>query len=149
LTLNGNGANGILLGQSSMSFFGAPGANRVTITNNRGIGLRTVLGAQILNPQGAALFQIEGNPTGVTFESGAGVLTVGGLTVRGNQTGVLADGSGVVMVISTPPAPSSITGNTVRDFDARFGSRIRLIGVSVGSNVACEASVLREGLVCP
>jgi hypothetical protein len=95
------------------------------------------------------LFQIEGNPTGVAFESDSGALIVGGFTVRNGEAGVLADGSGVVMLISTPEAPASITGNTIRDFDARFGSRIRLIGVSVGPKIACEASVLKEGLACP
>jgi hypothetical protein len=149
LTLNGNGANGILLGQSSMSFFGAPGANKMLISNNGGFGIRAVLGARILSPQGAAIFQIEENPTGIAFESDAGALIVGGLTVRNNEVGALADGSGVVMLISPPEVPSSITGNATRDFDARFGSRIRLIGVSVGPNVACESTVLSQGLACP
>ena len=149
LTLNGNGANGMILGQSSLSFFGAPGAYRITISDNRGIGIRAVLGGRILSPQGAARFQIERNPTGIAFESDSGALIIGGLTVRNNGTGVLADGSGVVMLIAPPDNPASINGNGTRDFDGRFGSRIRLIGVSVGPKVACEASVLREGLACP
>jgi hypothetical protein len=149
LTLNGNGANGILLGQSSLSFFGAPGANRITISNNRGAGIRAVLGARILSPQGAAVFQIEGNPTGIAFESDSGALIIGGLTVRNNGTGALADGSGVVMLVSPPEAPSSIAGSLTQDFDARFGSRIRLIGVSVGPKIACDVTVLSQGLACP
>jgi nitrous oxidase accessory protein NosD len=149
LTLNGNGANGILLGQSSLSFFGAPAANRITISNNRGIGIRTLLGARILSPQAAVVFQIEGNATGIAFESDSGALIVGGLSVLNNGTGALADGSGVVMLISPPGAPSSITGNVTQDFDARFGSRIRLIGVSVGPKVVCEPTVLSQGLACP
>jgi hypothetical protein len=149
LTLNGNGANGILLDQSSLSFFGAPGANRITISNNRDIGIRAVLGARILSPQAAAVFQIEGNATGIAFESDSGALIVGGLTVLNNGTGALADGSGVVILISSAEAPSSIRGSVTRDFDARFGSRIRLIGVSVGPKVFCEATVLTQGLACP
>jgi hypothetical protein len=147
ISASGNKGSGILVGQSSVSLFGDPGANSITASNNAVFGIRVLLGGRILSPQGAARFGIAGNQTGLGFESDASALIAGGLDVRNNQTGVLADGAGVLTFVPVPQVPSSIINNTIRDFDARFGSRIKTSGVSLGV-VACDATVLSQGL-CP
>jgi hypothetical protein len=149
ITANGNGSNGIVIAaQASLNLFGAPGANSVTTMNNAIHGI-WVPGGSIFSPQATARFLIVDNPVGVAFESGGGATITGGLEVRNNGTGVLADGAGVLTLSSAPMLPSSIAGNTSLDVDARFGSRIRLAGVIVGPNVACDATLISEGMACP
>lgn len=91
---------------------------------------------------------IEDNPVGITLESNSGAWLNGGLMIRNNGTGILADGAGVLVLTTIPQAPSSITGNTTRDIDARFGARIRVVNVPIGV-VACDGTVLSQGLACP
>ena len=146
ITANGNSVGIIVAAHASISMFGDPGANSITTMNNSGSGI-LVTGGRILTRGGVRLV-IEGNPTGIRLDSDGSAAIQGGLSIRNNGTGVLADGAGVVTVESTP-VPSAITDNTNLDFDARFGSRIRLVGVSVGPKVACEPTVLRQGLACP
>jgi hypothetical protein len=148
ITANGNRANGILVGtNASLSLFGDPGANAVTAMNNTASGI-LITGGQILSRRGTARFVIEGNQVGITLDTDGNASIQGGLSIRNNVTGVLADGAGVFAVESAP-VPSAITNNTNWDFDARFGSRVRLLGVSVGPKVACDPTVLRQGLACP
>jgi hypothetical protein len=147
ITANGNRADGIIVAaHASISMFGDPGANVITTMNNSGNGI-LVTGGRILT-RGGVRFVIEGNPIGMTLNSDGSAAIQGGLSIRNNGTGVLADGAGTITVENTP-VPSAITGNTNFDFDARFGSRIRLVGVTVGPKVACEPTVLRQGLACP
>jgi hypothetical protein len=148
ITASGNARAGMTLSQSSVQFSGDPAANRLTLTRNGTSGIRALLGTQILSAAGAISMTIEDNPVGITLESNSGAWLNGGLMIRNNGTGIVADGAGVLVLATIPQAPSSITGNTTRDIDARFGSRIRVVNVPIGV-VACDGTVLSQGLACP
>jgi hypothetical protein len=148
VTANGNRGNGMLVGHNaSLSLFEDPGANAITAMNNIGSGI-LVTGGRIFSRRATVRFVIEGNQVGMAVDTDGSVSIQGGLSIRNNGTGVLADGAGIFTVESAP-LPSSITNNTHADFAARFGSRIGLTGVSVGPKVVCDATVLRLGLACP
>ncbi len=152
LTMNGNGESGMLLDGRLFVFgpFGS-GANVITASNNgvNGIWLPTTLGT-IVSPVAAAKFVIEKNPTGLNFESNSDATIIGGLTVRNNGTGVLADGAGALTLVSIPPNPSSITDNTDVDVDLRFGSRVTFGGPPFVGSVQCDGTVLVRGSAgCP
>ena len=79
----------------------------------------------------------------------ASALLIGGLTVEQNQTGLLADGAGTILLVSVPTNPSSITGNATVDVDLRFGTRATFGGVAIGT-IVCDGTVLSRGsTVCP
>jgi hypothetical protein len=103
-----------------------------------------------VSPFPGAAFLLEGNGVGFQLEGGSGAQIVGGpLTIRNNGTGLLADGAGVVTLVSIPPGASTIQSNTGVDVDLRFGTRVTLNGVTVGT-VVCDATVLtRPATVCP
>ena len=153
LTVNGNGESGILLDSSSLSVFGEPfgsAANVITVSNNGVNGIWLPSLASIISPFATAQFVIENNPTGINFESNSGAIIIGGLTVRNNGTGVLADGAGALTLVSIPPNPSSITDNTDVDVDLRFGSRATFGGPPFVGSVACDGTVLIRGSAgCP
>jgi Right handed beta helix region len=149
LTANANGAGGIVLAGGSLEVFGfgAPtGPNIITATNN-GEGI-FVAGGFIVSPFGAGKFIVENNPVGLNFGQAGGAVIVGGLTVRNNKTGVLADGAGPLTFVSIPPNPSIITGNGT-DVDLRFGTRTTIDGVAIGT-ITCDKTVLSRGTtMCP
>jgi hypothetical protein len=72
----------------------------------------------------------------LNFGQAGGAVIVGGLTVRNDKTGVLADAAGPLTFVSIPPNPSIITGNGT-DVDLRFGTRTTIDGVAVGT-ITCE-----------
>ena len=145
LTANANGGTGILLIGGSLEIFGS-GPNIITATNNpAGI---FVAGGIVVSSSGAGQFVVENNNVGLHFGQAGGAVLVGGLTVRNNGTGVLADGAGPLTFISIPPNPSTFTANGT-DVDLRFGTRATFGGVTIGT-VICDKTVLTRGsTLCP
>ena len=148
VTANNNGVGGILLGNSLLSVYAAGGT--VTVANNpTGIQIGSGFIASPFGATRGVTFVIENNDIGLRFLHGSGAIFVGGLTVRNNHTaGLLADGAGTLTLVSTPANPSAITGNGT-DVDLRFGSRVTINGVTIGT-MMCDGTVLSRGTtVCP
>jgi hypothetical protein len=144
ITVEGNAAKGIALGDSVLNVFGHA---VITVARNTfGIVVRP---GTVVSPFASGTFLIENNSVGLDFRMGGGAIFRGGLTVRGNGTGVRTDlGAGVLWFISVRPNPSSITGNGV-DVDLQFGARAIFDQVAVGT-IRCDASVLTQGSTrCP
>ena len=99
-------------------------------------------------PFATAKFVIENNPIGLNFGDESGAVIIGGLSVRNNETGVLADGAGSLTFVSVPPNPSVIENNDT-DVDLLFGSRLTAGGAPLGP-VQCDGTALIRGrAVCP
>jgi hypothetical protein len=149
-TADGNARSGILVsGNSSIGLFGGPGENTITVSNNREHGI-WLNGGKIVSPGGTNIVAT-GNKIGMGVELGGAVYIVGGLNVRNNDIGIDGDGAGVIRVDS-PPAPFppiSIAGNTSVDVDLSFGSRMRVVGGASIGKVACDRTVLTDGVSCP
>ena len=154
LTVSGNGTTGILLPSSTLEvvggrFFGS-GANVITVSNNGENGIWLPDSGGIASPFSTAKFIVESNPTGIRFGQSAVATIIGGLTVRNNGTGVLADGAGGLTLISIPPNPSLITDNIEVDADLRFGSRATFDGPPFVGTVVCDATAAVRGSAgCP
>lgn len=148
ITVNEN-TDGILIGGGQLVFSGSvPASAVITALNNKGNGINLPGFGSIVN-FGAAKFVLRGNAVGLNFGTESSMLTVGGLDVEGNGTGLLADGAGSLTLVSIPPNPSAIQGNTVADTDLRFGTRITVNGAALG-NLKCDATVLSRGTTkCP
>jgi hypothetical protein len=152
LTANGNGGWGIIIFGSQFTILGSDfgsGANVITAANNGADGILVSAGV-IASPFGTGKFVLENNVTaGLNLINGAGANITGGLSVRNNDTGVLADGAGTITLASIPPNPSTITDNSTFDVDLKFGTRTTFDGVTIGT-ITCDATVLSRGsTVCP
>jgi parallel beta helix pectate lyase-like protein len=150
LTAEHNTLDGIFVANGSLSFFGEPSAYTISASNNGGSGITIEIGGAVVSPSGAAKFMIENNQqNGLNVGGGGSALIIGGLTVQNNQTGLLADGAGTLTLVSIPPNPSIITGNSTFDVDLKFGTRATFDGVTIGT-ITCDATVLSRGTtVCP
>jgi Right handed beta helix region len=143
LEANGNGFAGIVLADGRMTAY-VPAS--ISAMNNV-MGLFLVDG-RILTPDGVTKFRLENNTVGMSLNQGSQVFIVGGLTVRGNGTGVLADATGPLTLTSVPANPSTITGNGT-DVRLGFGTRSTIDGVTIGTLV-CDGTVLSRGTrTCP
>lgn len=141
----GIAALGAEIGVVGSEFFGS-GAN-VLASRNNVIGFFVPAGA-ILSPHATAQFIAEGNGVGMVFEDGARALIIGGLRVSGNGSGISADGADTLTLISVPPNPSSVDGNS-SDLNFQFGTRATVDGVQF-STISCDATALVRGsAVCP
>jgi hypothetical protein len=149
ITVNENGTDGILIGGGQLVIEANEPASRViTAMNNKGSGINLPGFASIVN-LGAARFVLSGNAVGLNLGTESSLLTIGGLNVEGNGTGLLADGAGSLTLVSIPPNPSAIQNNTATDTDLRFGTRITVTGAVLG-NLKCDATVLSRGTTkCP
>ncbi len=92
---------------------------------------------------GFGTFLLEDNTIGLFLDVQAAGFFIGGLTVRNNDTGILADGADTLTVVSIQPNPSDLTGNTT-DVDLRFGTRTTFDGVPIDT-LNCDATVLSRG----
>ena len=157
LTATDNGLAGLVIATGSLEVFGGSfepgaGANIITSSNNGADGILLPLRGALVSPFGAAKFVIHGNRVGLNFGNDSNAVVVGGLDVRNNGTGLLADGAGALTLFSSPPNPSSILGNT-RDVELSFGTRATFgppdRGPAIGT-IFCDATVLARGTtVCP
>jgi hypothetical protein len=147
LTAEHNTLDGIFVANGSLSVFGA--STDISASNNDASGITIEIGGTVVS-LGAAKFMIENNQqNGLNVGGGGSALIIGGLTVQNNQTGLLADGAGTLTLVSIPPNPSIITGNSMFDVDLKFGTRATLQDVTIGS-ITCDATVLSRGsTVCP
>jgi hypothetical protein len=155
ITASGNGQQGINL-CNAVTLMTRDSDGTITVRKNP-TGILVIGNAAVVNnPIPVAgfpvrigtKFVIENNTTGVDLNLQSALFLIGGLTVRNNTTGVLADGADTVTVVSTPTNPSSITGNRT-DVDLRFGTRATFNGVPIGS-ITCDDTVLSRGTtVCP
>lgn len=104
-------------------FSGAPGFSTINAHNNTANGVRVQSGSTITLVNQARI-----------------------ISTQNGRTGFLADnGVGATLVNST------ITGNTVRDIQLTFGTRVDLQTLTFGS-YTCDATVLvrgTSGIVCP
>jgi hypothetical protein len=153
ITATGNAGDGIFVASGSLNAFGGAfaGSGTFTITSsgNGASGIALDQAGTVISPFGAAKFILENNVTGFTVTDQSRALIVGGLQVRNNHTGLLADGAGTLTLVSIPPNPSSIVNNSVKDVDLRFGTRATFAGVTVGT-IVCDATVLSRGsTMCP
>jgi hypothetical protein len=148
ITVNEN-TDGILIAGGQLVFTGAvPASAVITALNNKGNGINLPGFGSIVN-LGAAKFVLRGNAVGLNFGTESSMLTVGGLNVEGNGTGLLADGAGSLTLVSTPPNPSAIQNNSATDTDLRFATRMTVAGAVLGS-LKCDATVLSRGTTkCP
>jgi hypothetical protein len=146
LIVDGNGGSGILLADATLSVFGGrffgSGANTIRVSNNMVNGIWLPANGAISSPFATAKFVIENNPTGLNFGGGSGATFIGGLTVRNNKTGVLAEGADLT-VVSIPPNPSTIKGNDA-DLNLSFGTRATFGGVTIGT-MTCDGTVMSRG----
>jgi hypothetical protein len=155
LTANGNGGWGIIIFGSQFTILGSDfgsGANVITAANNGADGILVSAGV-IASPFGTGKFVLENNVTaGLNLINGAGANITGGLSIRNNDTGVLADGAGTITLASIPPNPSTITDNSTFDVDLKFGTRATFDGITIGT-ITCDATVLSRDStgtkVCP
>jgi hypothetical protein len=155
LTAHNNGSDGIFVATGSLSFFGGAFAGTgslatISASNNGGGGIAIGLDGAVVSPFGAANIIIENNQQiGMNVGEGGSALIIGGLTVRNNQTGLLADGAGTLTLVSQQSNPSSIENNDGMDVDLRFGTRVTFGGITIGT-ITCDATVLSRGTtVCP
>jgi hypothetical protein len=152
LTAKGNGASGIVVLTGSLEVYPPQlpnnGAATITSANNGTDGIALFNGF-LVSPFGTARFVVENNKVGMNFGQGSGATIVGGLMVQNNATvGLLADSADSLTLTSIPANPSAILGND-RDVDVRFGTRITVAGVAIGTMV-CDGTVLSRGsTTCP
>jgi Right handed beta helix region len=146
LTAEHNTADGIFVANGSLTVLSPMTINA---SNNGSSGITIEIGGAVASPAGAAKFMIESNPIGLNVGGGGSALIIGGLTVQNNQTGLLADGAGILTLVSVASNPSSIENNTDIDVDLKFGTRVTFGGVTIGT-ITCDATVLSRGTtVCP
>jgi len=153
LTAKSNGASGIVVLTGSLEVYPPQlpdnGTATITSANNGADGIALFNGF-LVSPFGTARFVFENNKVGMNFGQGSGATIVGGLTVQNNATaGLLADSADSLTLVSIPPNPSTILGNAARDMDLRFGTRMTVDGVAIGTMV-CDRTVLSRGsTTCP
>ncbi len=155
LTADGNGTSGIFIADGQLSVFGASffgsAANTISASNNGGDGIELPGNGALVAPHATANIVVKDN-AGVGLNLGLGSMAaiIGGvLDVQGNATGLLADGAGASVLVAIPPGSLTIQDNTDVDVDLRFGSRMTIVGVDVGT-MTCDGTVLTRGFpTCP
>jgi hypothetical protein len=162
LTARHNTAIGIQLGQGLLMVAGEGqpiGSTLIDSSDNGGPGLVAVAGSRVISPFGAARITIENNPVGAILMTDASMEVRGGLKIDNNfGPGLLANGSGVVMLRSVPdpdhpvpsdePSPSSIRNNGGPAVIADFGSRLDIRDVELTGPVICDPTVISASPVC-
>src|SRR5262249_13150114 len=147
ITVNGNGGNGMTIAAGNVLVVGAgpePFHFSISASNNKSAGLFLVAAGYIAAPIGTLKLDVQHNDIGLNLGDAAGAILIGGLNVRNNGTGLLADGAGGITLIASTDNPSSIENNRTTDMDLRFGTRSTINGVAVGS-IRCDGTVLSRG----
>jgi hypothetical protein len=134
------------------SWFHVEGNTTVRAVGNGGNGIWAIGSSGVVtdpSPYGGfATFLLENNAVGLNLDVQGAAFFIGGLTIRNNTTGILASGADTLTVVSIPPNPSSLTGNTT-DVDLSFGTRATFDGVTIDT-FTCDTTVLSRGsTVCP
>ena len=134
--LNGNSGEGIAIAAGSLTVYGGKPLRQRRQHDQRleqwhGRHLASRVGedrGSLRNGEVSLSRTIRSVSTSVT---GSGAAIIGGLSVRNNETGVLADGAGSLTFVSVPPNPSAIENNET-DVDLLFGSRLTAGGAPLG-----------------
>ena len=154
--VNDNGGDGLFIGGGQLvigelHFFGFAGAlfQEIVAQNNKGSGINLAGFASIAN-LGGGKFDLQGNAVGLSLGIESSILSIGGIHVENNGTGILADGGGSVALAPNPQNPSVVQGNRNADVDLRFGTRATVVGVTIGKPLKCDGTVLSSGTTkCP
>jgi hypothetical protein len=160
IVANGNAMDGFFVGKGTVGLtaqpFAGTGELLVQASNNSGTGFNAALDASLVSPFGESRFQFENNNVGMNIAGGSTALVIGGLSVQGNQTGIVADEAASMTLISIPPNPSTVNSNLGNDISLVFGSKATIAGsggaaFDVGSIVCDETVLLRgsTGVTCP
>ncbi len=144
VTSNNRGNAGMFVANSTVTvvgsnFFGA-GNNELTASGNNVGFLLTA--SNLSSPFANARISAEGNGVGLLLADDSSAFVVGGLTLRGNGLGLLADGAGVVNLQHTDALESSIQGNFGADVNLAFGTRARIQQAIPVGVLLCDPSVL-------
>ena len=152
ITANHNQGNGMRLGNGNVLVVGTdfpPGSFSIMASGNNGTGILVAGGGSIVSPFGTLKLEAQNNAVGLNFGSGGSAVLIGGLNVRDDDTGLLADAAATLTLVSIPPNPSAIQSNKTTDVDLRFGTRTTINDVAIGT-LKCDGTVLsRGGKVCP
>jgi Right handed beta helix region len=151
ISASNNQGNGMSIGGSNVLVVGPfpPGSFSILASGNKGTGVFVAGGGSIVSPFGTLKLEAQNNAVGLNFGSGGSAILIGGLNVRNNDTGLLADNATTLTLVSIPPNPSAIQNNKTTDVDLRFGTRSTINGVAIGT-LKCDATVLSRGSkVCP
>lgn len=148
-----NQGPGILLGNGALEIGGVrPGTPTVKSFGNAGPGIVMVAGGKILNAVGWGRIVVTDNPIGIDASTGSVIWANGGLEVSNNVVrGLVAADSSVAL--NPGINPISITGNGpggAGDVVLSFGARSTIAaGVTIGSSLVCDGTVLSQGdVVC-
>ena len=152
ITANNNQGNGMRIGNGNVLVVGTdfpPGSFSIMASGNKGTGIFVAGGGSIVSPFGTLKLEAQNNAVGLNFGSGGSAVLIGGLNVRNNDIGLLADAAATLTLVSIPPNPSAIQNNKTTDVDLRFGTRSTINDVAIGT-LKCDGTVLSRGSkVCP
>src|SRR5262249_34091333 len=126
-----------------------PGSTVVTAMNNKGSGISVQADSSLINIS-AGRFALKGNAIALNVGNESLLLMIVGLDVQTNVTVLLADAAGTLTLLAVPPNPSAVRNNTAADADLRFGTRVTVDGVTFGTPLKCDGTVLSRGSTkCP
>ena len=149
ISVMSNQGPGILLANGALEIGGVvPSTPVVESSGNAGPGIVLTAAGKLLNAAGWGRIVAMNNPVGIDSSAGSVIWANGGLEVTNNfGSGLVASDS----TVSLNPGinPISITGNGPGGSDdviLSFGARSTIgAGVTIGSALACDASVLSQG----
>jgi predicted secreted protein len=121
----------------------------VTVSGNGGNRFEMPYDASLNIPYGSAHVTVENNTIGLNLGAKSSLAVVGGLVVRNNGSGIVADAASHLLLIGIPPNATSVENNATADVDLRFGTRTTVDGATIGK-LKCDGTVLSRGTtVCP
>ena len=149
ISVMSNQGPGILLANGALEIGGVvPSTPVVESSGNTGPGIVLTAAGKLLNAAGWGRIVAMNNPVGIDSSAGSVIWANGGLEIAGNfGSGLVASDS----TVSLNPGinPISITGNGPGGSDdviLSFGARSTIgAGVTIGSALVCDASVLSQG----
>jgi hypothetical protein len=153
VVVNDNGADGLFIGGGQLvigpyTTFGYAGPifQEIVAQRNKGNGVNLAGFASIVN-LGAGKFDLQDNAVGLNLGIESSLLSIGGIHAASNGTGILADGAGTVTLGPNPPNTSLVQGNRDADVDLRFGTRVTVVGATIGTPLKCDGTVLSSGSI--
>jgi hypothetical protein len=149
ISVTSNQGAGILLANGALEIGGVtPLTPVVESIGNAGPGIIVTAGGKVLNAAGWGRIVAMNNPVGIDASAGAVIWANGGVEISGNTDGGLVASDSVVS-LNPGINPISITGNGpggANDVDLSFGARSTIgPGVTIGSPLVCDATVLSQG----
>lgn len=151
ISVASNQGPGIVLANGELEIGGVtPSTPVVETSGNAGPGIVLTAGGKILNAAGWGRIVAMNNPVGIDASTGSVIWVNGGLEVSGNFVAGLSASDSAVS-LSPGINPVSITGNGpggASDVVLSFGARSTInTGVTIGSALSCDATVLSQGAI--